>query len=201
MPPAAPHESPFSVIESAAPGRGAEIVNLGEYAQHMREAKDLENKHKFWDAAHELEQSIKANPSSVEAYLAAAQVYDNQGRYDRSLEAAKRAVINDDNSSAAHEQLGLAYLRSGNSSEALRQAQMAVTLDPQNSMAHNLLGYINEHNFSRYDLAEQEYHQALSLNALNVRGPGQSRFAFAKAKSRSDASRRLFPQSNRCRLR
>jgi Tfp pilus assembly protein PilF len=167
--PTAPHESPFSVIDTASPTKtGSEIVNLGDYAQHMHEAKGLESKHKFWEAAHELELSMKDNPSSVEAYLAAAQVYDSQGRYDKSLEAAKRAVMNDDNSSSAHEQLGLAYFRNNYGTEALRQAQLAVTKDPQNSMAHNLLAFINEHN-NHNDLAEQEYREALSLNAVNVR--------------------------------
>jgi Tfp pilus assembly protein PilF len=167
--PSAPHDSPFSVIDTASPTKtGSEIVNLGDYAQHMHEAKGLESKHKFWEAAHELELSMKDNPSSVEAYLAAAQVYDSQGRYDKSLEASKRAVLNDDNSSEAHEQLGLAYLRNNYGTEALRQAQLAVTKDPQNSMAHNLLAFINEHN-NHNDLAEQEYREALSLNAVNVR--------------------------------
>jgi protein O-mannosyl-transferase len=170
VPPMAPHDSPFVVINGVSTNQtGADIVNLSDYAQHMKEAKSLEDSHKPWDALHELELSIKANPSSVEAYLAAANVFDSQGRYDKALEAAKQATRNDDNSSAAHEQLGLAYLRSNNSAEALRQTQIAITLDPQNSMAHNLLGYINEHSKSSYDTAEQEYRSALSLNAVNVR--------------------------------
>ncbi len=174
--PSAPHESPFTGSDLSSSSKGVTgavtgstgALNLPEYAEHMHEAKGLESKHKFWEAAHELELSMKANPSSVEAYLAAAQVYDSQGRYDKSLEAAKHAVLNDDNSSAAHEQLGLAYFRSNYGTEALRQAQLAVTKDPQNSMAHNLLGFINEHN-NNNDLAEQEYREALSLNAVNVR--------------------------------
>jgi tetratricopeptide (TPR) repeat protein len=170
VPPSTPHASPFVVIDGVTTNKtGADMINLSDYAQHMKEAKSLEDSHKPWDALHELELSMKANPTSVEAYLAAANVFDAQGRYDKALEAAKRAVINDDNSSAAHEQLGLAYLRSNDSTDALRQAQMAITLDPQNSMAHNLLGYINEHSRNSYDTAEQEYRSALSLNALNVR--------------------------------
>lgn len=144
-------------------------VNLSEYAQHMHLAKQLESEHKLWDAAHELEISTKLNPTSVDAFLAAANVYDGQGRYDLAFESAKRAVINDGNSSQAHEILGLQYLRSGNGDEALRQAQIAITLDPSSSTSHNLLGYINEHKFRRNDLADQEYRRALSLNSLNVR--------------------------------
>ena len=177
VPPSAPHASPFSGLADAVPpGSTAstkdgpkETVNLAEYSAHMKEAKSLESQHKLWDASHELDLSIKANSHSVEAYLASAKVYDSQGRYDQALEAAKRAVVNDDNSSQAHEALGLASLRNNNPTEAMRQTHIAITLDPENSMAHNLLGYINEHNFSRADLAEQEYRKALSLNALNVR--------------------------------
>ncbi len=105
--------------------------------------------------------------------MAAASIYDSQGRYDQSLSAATHAVVNARNcaedSSAAHEQLGMAYLRHDNATEALRQAQLAITLDPSSSSAHNLLGYVNERVFNRFDLAEQEYRQAISLNNLNVR--------------------------------
>lgn len=179
VPPSAPHASPFSGLTDAVPPGSTgsasakdgpkETVDLAEYSAHMKEAKSLEAQHKLWDASHELDLSIKANSHSVEAYLASAQVYDSQGRYDQSLEAAKRAVMNDDNSSEAHEALGLASLRNNNPTEAMRQTLLAVTLDPANSMAHNWLGYINERNFNRADLAEQEYRKALSLNPLNVR--------------------------------
>ena len=181
VPPATPHASPYAgASDSPAPagfslGAGAgstkddDQVDLAAYAEHMRSAKSLESQHKFWDASHELDLSIKANSHSVEAYLASAKIYDSQGRFDQALESAKRAVVNDANSSEAHEALGLASFRSNNPNEALRQTQIAVTLDPDNSMAHNLLGYVNEHSFNRSDLAEQEYRRSLSLNNLNVR--------------------------------
>ncbi|HEY9682421.1 MAG TPA: tetratricopeptide repeat protein [Oculatellaceae cyanobacterium] len=181
VPAAAPHASPFSADDSSKPTSASTIsggaghirdddsVDLASYAEHMRTAKSLESQHKFWDASHELDLSIKANSHSVEAYLASAKIYDSQGRYDQSLEAAKRAVVNDSNSSQAHEALGLALMRNNDATEALRQTQIAVTLDPDNSMAHNLLGYVNDHSFNRSDLAEQEYRRALGLNNLNVR--------------------------------
>jgi Tfp pilus assembly protein PilF len=182
VPPSAPHASPFSGLTDAVPpgspgstgssgskDGSKETVDLVDYSAHMKEAKSLEAQHKLWDASHELDLSIKANPHSVEAFLASAKVYDSQGRYDQSLEAAKRAVVNDDNSSQAHEALGLASLRNNNPTEAMRQTNLAITLDPANSMAHNLLGYINERNFSRADVADHEYHTALVLNPLNVR--------------------------------
>jgi len=162
--------SPYSVSVPGATNTSAQApVNLSEYAQHMQLAKQLQNEHKLWDAAHELEISTKLNPGSLEAYLAAANVYDDQGRYDMAFESAKRAVVNDDNSSQAHEVLGSEYLRCDMAEEALRQAQIAVTLDPSSSTSHNLLGFINEHKFQRNDLAEQEYRRALNLNSLNVK--------------------------------
>src|SRR5262249_51369238 len=137
-------QSPFAVADGGGGGAGEPPLNLSEYAQHMHLAKQFESEHKLWDAAHELEISTKLNPASVDAYLAAATVYDSQGRYGLAFESAKRAVINDSNSSQAHELLGKACQRSATADEALRQAQIAITLDPSSSTAHNLLGYINE---------------------------------------------------------
>lgn len=142
-------------------------VDLSQYGEHMRKAQELMDSNKFWEASHELNLAVKNNPDSVEAQLTAADVYDLQGRFAEALEAAKRAVRNDDESARAHEKLARAYFRVGQPDEALRQAQKSVTLDPENSMAHYLLGRINEKNFSRVDLAEQEYKRALELNSLN----------------------------------
>ncbi len=180
--PSAPHEAPYVVLDGAAlptapthsAARGSSKgYNFGEYAQHIREAKNLQAAHRYWDAVHEAELSLKSDPRSIEACLVAAEIYDSQGRYDKSFESAKRAVLNSDgsgiNSAGAHEQLALAYLRNNDPTEALRQIQTAVSLDPTSSTAHNLLGYINEHGFNRDDLAEQEYRRALAANAANVR--------------------------------
>ncbi len=173
VPPSVSRSAPYLVLpsEQEAPA-GTKIApgtSLVSYAQHMRLANQLIARHKLWDAAHELEQATQLNPGSVEAYIVSADVYDAQRRYPQALEAAKRAVINDRDSSRGHEALSRAYLRTGEYGEALRQAQLAVTLDPANSAAHNLLGYIQEHKFTRVDQAEQEYRKALELNPLNTR--------------------------------
>lgn len=157
--------SPGSRTASLTPGR----LNFSDYATHLRNGLRLADQHKLWDAIHEFELAIKLNPTSIEANLIAASIYDQQGRKSEALEAAKRAVRNDPNSSRAREMLSLAYLHSGNVDESLRQLQSAITLDPANSMAHNMLGFINEHKFNRVDLAEQEYRTSLEYNSLNVR--------------------------------
>ena len=142
---------------------------IAEYVDHMRSAHAYIDQHKLWEASHELAEATKLNPSSVEAFLVYADVLDEQGRYNEALEAAKRSVINNENSSEAHERLGRAYLRSGSMEDALRQAHKSITIDPGNSMAHNLLGLVNKEKLNRIDLAEQEYRKALELNPLNVR--------------------------------
>lgn len=159
----------FSVGEgpskSAMPSTAG--VDFSSYGEHMTKARDLININRFWEASHELNAAIKSNPDSVEAQLVLADVLDLQGRFPEALEAAKKAVRNDEESSRAREKLARAYTRVSDPEEALRQAQKAVTLDPENSMAHYLLARINDRNFNRVDLAEQEYRKALALNNLN----------------------------------
>ncbi len=198
VPSSAPRSAPYTVpqlLESHdSQSKMLPGTNLVSYTQHMQLANQLIDQHKLWDATHELEQASSLNPTSVEAYLVSADVYNAQKRYPEALEAAKRAVLNDSNSSRAHEALARAYLCAGEVGESLRQAQQSITLDPNNSMAHNLLGFIQEHNFNRTDQAEQAYSKALALNGVNTRAlvnlgllkqraghPEQSEQLFAKA--------------------
>jgi tetratricopeptide (TPR) repeat protein len=179
-PPTVNREAPTAlpgdgIIASAAPGSrslaggSAGALDFSAYVEHVRLGNQLVEQNKTWDAIHEFELATKANPGTIEGYITLAQLYDQQGRYKEMLDAARRAVLNDDSSSRGRELLSLADLRAGNVEESLRQVQMAITLDPFNSMAHNLLGYINEHKFNRVDQAEQEYRKALELNNLNTR--------------------------------
>ncbi len=166
--PSVVRQAPITFIAGdTATKTGGSAVDFSAYGEHMRKARELIDGNKLWEASHELNLAIKANPDSVEAQLVYADVLDMQGRYSESLEAAKRAVRNDEESARAREKLARAYHRVSQSDEALRQAQKAVTLDPENSSAHYLLGRINEKNFNHVDLAEQEYRKALALNGLN----------------------------------
>jgi tetratricopeptide (TPR) repeat protein len=152
-----------SVTSSSAKGD-----DLAEYGQLMRQAQSLINEGKYFDAMHELDNAIRANPSSVEAQLVLSDVMDAQAKYMQSLEAAKTAVRNDENSAQAREKLSRAYVRTANFDEALRQAQKAATLDPQSSMAHFWMGVVNEKAGGRVDQAEQFYRKAIELNGANV---------------------------------
>lgn len=154
---------------SRSTGAGGAALDLTAYGEHIRLGNKLVEQNKTWDAIHEFEAATKANPSTIEGYIVLSELYDNQGRFKEMLEAARRAVVNDQESSRGREALSMANLRNGNTEEAVRQVQMAVTLDPFNSMAHNLLGYINETKFIKIDQAEKEYRKALELNALNTR--------------------------------
>jgi tetratricopeptide (TPR) repeat protein/uncharacterized caspase-like protein len=168
-PPTAMKEAPLTVATTSDASGSTKTVDLAEYGQKMRLAYQLIDDYKLWDAVHELESAIKANPNSVEANLVSADVYDAQDRFDQALTAAKRAVYNGEKEAKTHVRLARAWFRKGNYDEALRQAEIAVSLDPDNSMAHYWLGYINQVVHHRLDLAEQEYRQALELDGLNGR--------------------------------
>jgi len=177
-PPSVIREAPVTlpgdtISSAAAPANAGKTAggsnNFSAYVGHITEGAKLQKANKTWDAIHEYEMATRANPGTIEAYIVLAELYDDQGRYPEMLTVAKRAVVNDPDSSRGREVLSLANLRSDNPAEALRQVQMSVTLDPFNSMAHYLLGYINEHKFYKVDEAEQEYRKALELNSLNPR--------------------------------
>ena len=162
------HQAPVSApVAVANSGGKATVYDLGTYGEKMRSARQLIEANKLFDASHELEAAIKANPNSVEAHLVSADVYDEQGRFAEAYESAKRAVMNDEESSIGREKLARAYMRMNNLDEAMRQAQKSVTLDPENSMAYYFMAYINEKYLNRADLAEQLYKKALELNSLN----------------------------------
>lgn len=154
---------------SRATSERRQTVDLSDYGVRMRNASKFRETHKLWDAIHELQLAQKMNPTSLEAFVQASDILDEQGRYLESLEAAKKAVVNADNSSEAHYRLGRATLRMGSRDEALRQLRAAVSLDPENSMSYNWLGFINEYEYQRVDEAQQNYRKALELDPLNVR--------------------------------
>lgn len=163
---AAPESGSTSGIMDSS--RGSAAIDLSDYATRMRNAYNFRNAHKNWDAIHELQAAQKINPGSIEAFMQAADILDEQGRYQEALEAAKKAVLNADNSSEAHFRLGRANLRLGSKDEALRQVRLALSLDPTNAMAYNWLGFINQNDLQRIDEAQQNYRKAIELDPLNA---------------------------------
>jgi Tfp pilus assembly protein PilF len=175
-PPTVNHEAPVTMPDlpgAGGPAKGKSTgggnYDLSTYVEHMNRGAKLAEQNKTWDAIHEVEAATKANPGTIEGYIVLAQLYDDQNRYPEMLTVARRAVVNDADSSEGREILALANLRANDAAEALRQVQMAVSLDPLNSKAHNLMGYINEHKFNKIDEAEQEYRKALDLSPMNTR--------------------------------
>jgi Tfp pilus assembly protein PilF len=142
--------------------------SVAEYVYHMRNAHSFMDKRKWFEALHELESATRLEPNSVEAFLVYADVLDAQGNYRQALEAAKRSVSNDENSSEAHERLGRAYWRLDNTDEAVRQVEHSLQLDPDNTTAQALLGVLNHYKLGRIDYAEQQYRKALEINPLNL---------------------------------
>jgi len=167
--PSETHQAPVTVPlgTDKTGSSGKAVCDLSTYGEKMRTARALIEANKLWDASHELEAAIKANPESVEARLVAADVYDAQTRFNEAYESAKKAVMNDEESAQGREKLARAYMRMSNIDEAMRQAQKAVTLDPESSMGYYLMAYINEKYLNRTDQAEQLYKRALELNSLN----------------------------------
>ncbi|MBI5175000.1 MAG: tetratricopeptide repeat protein [Candidatus Obscuribacter sp.] len=176
VPPSVTREAPLTVPTSEGPAKatagskvGTGAIDLTAYGEHIRLGNKLAQENKVWDAIHEFELAGKANPGTVEGYIVLSRLYDSQGRFNEMLDNARRAVVNDKESSQGREALAMANLRLNNTDEAMRQVQLAISLDPFNSMAHNLYGYINEFKFNRVDQAEKEYRKALELNPLNTR--------------------------------
>ncbi|MBX9690533.1 MAG: tetratricopeptide repeat protein [Candidatus Obscuribacterales bacterium] len=168
--PSETHQAPITVplsSDTTHAGKSSAAADLSTYGEKMRIARSLIDANKLWDASHELESAVKANPESVEARLVSADVYDAQSRFNEAYESAKKAVINDDDSAQGHERLARAYMRMGNIDEALRQAQKAVTLDPESSMAYYYMALINDKYLNRQDQAEQLYKKSIELNSLN----------------------------------
>lgn len=164
---AAPASSAGGIVSDGT--RGAAAVDLSDYGTRMRNAYNFRNARKNWDAIHELQAAQKINPTSIEAFMQAADILDEQGRYHEALEASKRAVLNAENSSEAHFRLGRASFRTGAKDEALRQVRLALSLDPSNAMAYNWLGFINQNDLQRIDEAEQNYRKAIELDPLNAK--------------------------------
>ncbi len=184
--------APASGSEISDGSRGSVPVDLSDYGSRMRNAYNFRNSHKSWDAIHELQAAQKLNPSSIEAFMQATDILDEQGRYPESLESAKKAVLNCDNSSEAHFRLGRANLRMGNKEEALRQVRLALSLDPGNSMAYNWLGFINQNDLQRIDEAEQNYRKALELDPLNARAMVNLGLLLQNDPKKTDEAEKLF---------
>ena len=175
--------------------RGSAPVDLSDYGTRMRNAYNFRNSHKSWDAIHELQAAQKLNPSSIEAFMQATDILDEQGRYPESLESAKKAVLNSENSSEAHFRLGRANLRMGNKEEALRQVRLALSLDPGNSMAYNWLGFINQNDLQRIDEAEQNYRKAIELDPLNARAMVNLGLLLQNDPKKTDEAEKLFKRA------
>ena len=175
--------------------RGGAAVDLSDYGQRMRNAYNFRNARKSWDAIHELQAAQKINPSSIEAFMQATDILDEQGRYAEALESAKKAVLNSENSSEAHFRLGRANLRMGNKDEALRQVRLALSLDPGNAMAYNWLGFINQNDLQRIDEAEQNYRKALELDPLNARAMVNLGLLLQNDPKKTDEAEKLFKRA------
>lgn len=164
----APITIPLSGESGATSSADKSSPDFSNYGLQMRAARDLIEKGKLFDAWHELVEATKSNPDSVEAQLVLSDVLDAQAKFMESLEAAKSAVRNGEESAIAREKLSRAYIRLKNPDEALRQAQKAATIDPQSSMAHFYLGQVYEKYLNKVDEAEQYYKKAIELNGLNA---------------------------------
>lgn len=88
----------------------------------LREAEGFIQKGAFEPARKLLEDQLKLNPSSVDAYNLLGIVYTNEKNYDHALDAFQQALKLAPNSTKTHNNLGISTSRSKNSTSRKRNS-------------------------------------------------------------------------------
>ena len=105
--------------------------------------------------------------------------YQGQNRYEKAIEAYRKAIKLDENFAEAHNGLGVIYSKQGKFDEAIGEFNTALQTSPEASHIYNNLGYA-------YFLQGQDdqsisaYKQALKLNPDNKRAQGNLDLVYTK---------------------
>jgi len=100
-------------------------------------------------------------------YELVASCHLEMGQWERATAAAKEALARGIESSALHQDLGVAALRQGNPVDAEREFRLALALDEANVVAHHRLGDALRAQ-RRDEEAARAYRRALALNPRYV---------------------------------
>ena len=111
---------------------------------HHNIATALYNRGRLKEAVDEWEKAVEIAPEEVTFYYCIAQVYTEQGAYDKALKYGNLAVNLDNNNGFAYDVLGWAFYKKGMLAESLEYIGKAVQLNPD-------VEFIKEH----YDVVAQ----------------------------------------------
>ena len=108
------------------------------------------------------EEELQKNPNDFETLMAVGAAYAKLGRYDKSLEFFRRAVVVNPSSAEAYVTLGVTYGYLNRMQERISACKQAIKLNPNLYDAHFSLGgaFIK---VDQYELAVQAFRDAIKL--------------------------------------
>jgi len=105
---------------------------------------------------------VKKSPNKARPYSNLGVAYFYEGAYDKSLEAAEKAIQLDPKFGEAYYNLGLTYQRMGDLHKAIAMARKALELDPTLGIAYYALGGIYFEN-GQYEESEKAFQRFLKI--------------------------------------
>ena len=105
---------------------------------------------------------VKKSPRKARPYIQLGFAYFNAGAYDRSLEAAQRAIQLDPKHGEAYYILGLTYKQMGDAQKAIEMEKKVLEVDRSFSLAYYSLGQIYFET-GQYEESEKAFQKFLSI--------------------------------------
>jgi len=113
-----------------------------------------------------LNQWIKTDPASPQAYASLAEVFHDRQDYDQAINYYNKAVQVSPNDAPVYVGLGVALAKKGNLEQAMKHFEKALQLDPNNPKTYNDMGLAYQ--TSGYsDKAVEYFYKALQLDSEN----------------------------------
>ncbi|HEY5998493.1 MAG TPA: tetratricopeptide repeat protein [bacterium] len=117
----------------------AATATHGNWLMHYRAAIALEREGRGAEAVVQYEETLRLQPTHVEARLALARLLQSQGRYEEALAHYRQATIFGPNSASAQKGLAALLELRGDLAEAVAHYRAAVRLEPGNAYYRALL--------------------------------------------------------------
>lgn len=143
-------------------------------------ARQFMGQQQFGLARSELVESLKSNPSDIEALALAARLDALLGRSDAAQDEARRALKIDANNASANLSQGMVYEFGGDDAKAQPFYQRAAKADPNLPDAHLLLGNALMRRSHFADAAE-EYRKLVAIDASSTESQGRLAAALVAA--------------------
>jgi Flp pilus assembly protein TadD len=116
---------------------------------------------------------------TADAMYQLGRYYQGQNRYDKAIEAYKKAIKLHENLAEAHNGLGVIYSKQGKFDEAVGEFNTALQKAPEASHIYNNLGYAH-YLQGQEDQSIAAYKQALTLNSENKRAQANLNLVYTK---------------------